>query len=205
MNVGTLVTEILDELNKGSSITADQIKVKLRDALSLLESQNNWAYMDRFVQFTLNIASENPRAMPMPQGLKSIEFFRWVNTDGSFSYVTECAPRDIRKVENGLADFYFKDGMEYIWLNKTPTENYRGEISYRKYTVWTGQDGLSNWLINTHPALVKYQALVLMAPFIREPELMQLHGVLLGQALKVAVDANEELEYSNQPLSMQYS
>ena len=204
MNVGTIVAEILDELNKGSSITTDQVKVKVRDALSLLESQNNWAYLDRFVQFQLDITSENPRAMPMPQGMKSLEFFRWLNDDGSFSYVNECSPKDLSKIENGKADLYFKDGMEYLWLNKTPTENYRGEISYRKYTVWTGQDSLTNWLIQYHTPLVKYQALVLMAPFVREAELMQLHATLLGVSLKVAVDQNEELEYSNQPLSMQY-
>jgi len=52
--------------------------------------------------------------------------------------------------------------------------------------------------------LVKYQALVYASPFIRELELGQSYKELLKQALEATLNANEELEYSNQSMQMQF-
>lgn len=205
MNLGDLVTDILDEINKGAGITADQVKSKVRDALSVLEIANSWAYMDRFVEFTINLDAEQPRVLPVPTGLKSIEFIRFLGDDGEYEYVTECNARDIAKLETGLPARYFKDGMEYLWLDKTPAEAYEGEMSYRKYTNWSSDNTFEPWIFKYFHVLVKYQTLIMFAPFLREPEQMAHYEKLLSQSLKAAVDANEELEYSNQPASMQYS
>lgn len=204
-NLTDMYNEIKDELNKGETITFTQIASKIRDALLIIESSNNWAYMDRFVQFTVDLDAENPRALPMPSRAKKIEFVRFVKSDGCYAPLIEASPKDFSRLETGMADAYWKDGMEYIWLNKTPEEAYVGEMSYLQFTEFSYNGTWEPWPMKFMYSLIKYQALVMLAPFVREPELMKMHAVLYEQAFKAAVDMNEELEYGNQPMSMRYS
>lgn len=206
MDQGTLVAEILDELNKGSGLTAATVKTKIRDALSILETQYSWAYMDRFVEFTIDLGSENPRALPMPNGLKSIEFFRWVKDNGEYVRVLEVQPRQLTsKCSGKYPKFYYKDAMQYIWLSGTPTEALHGEMSYRQFTTYSADDAFEPWPLKYIFPLIKYQTLLLMVPYLREPNLKALVVDAFAQSLKAAVDMNEELENSNSFNQMVYS
>lgn len=202
MQLSALVTDISEDLNR-SNITAAQIRSKIRSALLTLEQANNWAYMDRFVEFTLDLTSENPRAMPMPADLKNIEFIRfWV--DDEWNPIKEVQPADILTHTAGYPEGYFKDAMSYIWLDKTPDEAYEGEMSYRQFTTWSDADAFEPWPFKWMWNVVKYQTLVMMGPFLRDPEFMKMNADLLAQALKTTVDSNEEMEYSNRDNQMKY-
>lgn len=203
MPLSVLVSEIASELNR-PNITSEQIRVKMRDALLLLEQQNSWGYMDRFVTFKLNPSAEEPRALPMPLGLKSIEFLRLVDSDGDYFRLREVSPADLTFLDTGTPTRYFKDAMQYIWLDKIPDEALTGEMSYRQYTQWSDADTFAPWPIEHFGPLIKYQTMLLLGPFVRDAELMQMYAALREQAFKAAADANYEFEFSNSDNKMIY-
>lgn len=207
MQLSTLVADLQDEINKGSSVTDTQIRRHIQHTYSLLEMKHSWAYMDRFVTFTIDLGSENPRVLPFPSRVKSFEFVRLIDpTDstGTFIYLNEISPRDITKVEAGVPAGYFKDGVEYLWMDNTPQVAYNGEISYRRFTEWSDDDAFEPWLMAYASPLVKYQALCYASPFVRELELRKVYEKDMADALKATLDMNEEFEYSNQSMQMGY-
>lgn len=202
MQLSTLVADLQDEINKGSSVTDAQVRRHIQHTYNLLELQHSWAYMDHFVTFSVDLAAENPRVLPFPLRPKSFEFIRVVKTDGTFQYLNEINPRDMDKIEDGLPTCYFKDGVEYMWMNKTPKEAYNMEMSYVRFTEWSDDDTFEPWLMAYASPLVKYQALVYTSPFIRELEMSSAYEKLQAQAFEATLNANEELEYKNQSMRM---
>ena len=204
MDLATLRLDIRDELNKGSVITDAQIDRHIQQALTALELKHGWGYMDRFVTFTIDAAAAEPRAIPYPSRVKSFEFIRFVLADGRYHNLRGISPSDITKVEVELPSGYFVDSDQYIWFDNIPGENYSGEMSYKQFTLWVADDAFEPWLFKYASHLVKYQALMFMAAFVREAELATIYKALRDEALTDALRADEELEYANQPMSMLY-
>ena len=204
MQLSEIRTDMRDELNK-KTITDDQIDTQIRNALNLLEMENSWEYMDRFVTFNFDTTSSQPRALIMPKGLKSIEFFRIIKDDGKFKYLDEKSPLDFTSVETAIPEAYFKDGMEFLFVDNIPDKDYPVELSYSQFTVFSNEDTFEPWIFLTAHTLIKYNALLLMASgFLREPELGATYEKFATRALKAALDMNFELKYSNQPMQMQF-
>ncbi len=204
MDLATIVADIQDEINKGSAITDAQVRTKVRDALNFLELSHSWASMDRFVTFTLDTGATEPRAIATPTGLKSMEFIR-LDTSEDFQYLNEVKAMDVTNWDAGLPVAYWKDGMEYFWLDRIPGENYTGAMSYTQFTTWSADDAFEPWLFQVAGTLIKYQALMFMGIFLREPELGAAYKIMRDEQLKAALDMNEELEYRNQAMRMGFS
>lgn len=203
MQLSDIVTDIQDEINKGDSVTDAQVQSKIRDALTYLELTHSWAAMDRFVCFDLDTTANEPRVLPIPSGLKAIEFVRLSLTTG-FQYLNEVKARDVTKIEVDVPQGYWKDGMEFLWLDNTPAEDYAGEMSYVQFTPWDASDTFEPWLFQVAAPLIKYQALLFLSVFLREPELGTMYKGFRDESLKAALDMNEQLEYSNQSNQMQF-
>lgn len=203
MQLSDLILDIKDELNKGAAVTDAQVTTQIKNALNLLELEQSWEYMDRFVTFTFDITSAEPRALAFPARLKSFEFFRIIKDNGKFHYLDEKNPREFTSIETAIPDFYFKDGMEFIWVDNIPDKNYVGEISYSQFTRFENSETFEPWLFEAAPTLIKYNALLLMtAGFLREPELGKVYEKFATRALKAALDTNYELKYSNHKMQM---
>lgn len=203
MQQSLLILDIQDELNK-PAITAGQVRSKIEDALSILESAKAWGYMDRFVTFTLDTASANPRAIAMPEGLRNISFMRLVNSDGSYTHLSEIDPKDITQTITDVPEGYFKDGDQYIWFDNTPAENYSMEMSYKQFTEYDVADDFEPWLMKYCKPLVKYQTLLLFGPFIRDEETLSAWATIYKDVHEKALMLDEERQYSNTSSSMNY-
>ena len=205
MNLAAIRTEIKDELNKGTAITDDQITRHIARSLNMNELKQTWEYMDRFVTLTFDITSEEPRTLVMPERLKAFEFFRIIKDDGEFHYLDEKNPREFTSVETRIPDFYFKDGMQFIWVDNTPDKNYIAEISYFQFTKFQDEDTFEPWLFEAAPVLIVYDTLRLIAAgFLRETELGNTYKEFAADALKAALDTNYELKYNNHKMQMQF-
>lgn len=208
MQLSELIADIKDELNKGNAISDSKISSQIRATLLYLENLENWSYMDRFVEFTIDPDAESPRALTFPSDVKAIEFLRLYGgdiTEGNYQYLEETKPKLIQYTPvDGLPSYYFKDGVEFLWMDKIPTEAYSGEMSYLKYTTWSGSDSFEPWLLQYQWPLVKYFTLTALSPYVRDERLLQGYSALYQTHLKAAIDANTELEYKNNLNQMQY-
>lgn len=202
MDLLTLTETIQDECNKKNSLTADTVKKRIQMALANLERSRDWFYLRNFVSTTLDSAGSNPRRFNQPARLRAVHFVRIKREDGSYLYLDEVDPKDVTKNVTDVPHGYWRDNTQYWWFDNTPDKDYIFEYGVEQFTEWSDADSFEPWIFTNASDLIMYQTLILLSPYLREPELMQMYKPLRDEALNTLRETDTEMKYSNHPLQM---
>ena len=202
MQLSAIVAEIQDEINKGSAVTDAQVRTHVQGALALLEMETDWYYMHQFSSGTIDADGVNPRRISLPSRPKKLDALRITKEDGKFKYLDEVEYEDLTEIKTKEPTGYYREGTSYLWLDNTPIYDHPYEIAYWGFTTWSDADTFEPWLFDVAQPTVKYNALVLLSSFLREPELGQQHAAISARALEAALNMNENFVYGNMPIRM---
>lgn len=203
MDLSTLVAEIQDELNKGSSVTDAQVRTHVRTALNLLELEHDFQYMHKVLTGTVDKTdAQSGRRIAMPSVIKNIDAVRLTKSDGSYLYLDDVEFEDITANVNEAPSGYYLDGVDYLWMDNNPQENYPYDILYWGHTTWSDADSFEPWLFQVAHGWVKYEALIRLSSFLRQPELRVMWKEDALRFKEAALNANENLVYSNKRMRM---
>lgn len=194
------------ELRKGTAFDSF-ISNKVQAAVDFLEAHRTWLHMDRYVEFTLDPDSEQPRVVPVPSGLKRVNFFRLVVDTDDLRYLTEVNPKDIMSYEDDeYPTAYWRDGTKYFWLDNVVEEETDANLGF------VGKTSISSAATNTAPDiliemtyLVLAQTMLEFYPFLRDEKVHKMYSSLREEKLAAAVKADIEGREFNKDESMIYT
>ncbi len=203
------IAALVQEEIRKPSVGLSRCEFAVREAGRFIERLNSWQYMNRFVTFSFDTTAAEPRAITLPNypntRLKSIEFVRIVLSDGSFHYTPKVDARDVSGVKVDLPNGYWMDGFDYLWFDNTPDQDYSAEMNYIQKSDWAGFTAEStNWLFDNATDAIMSRAIIMMAPYIREPKLIQLYQEKWSTAMQSMLAEDEEPKYHGRDDSMQY-
>lgn len=204
MTLGTILDMVSEEINRGS-VYDSIIPNYIRHAALWFERNYTMKYMERFVEFTIDPEASNPRALPFPETPKAIKFFRIPRDDGRYWYLKKIEPVAVPTWdEDEIPHAYWLDGVDYIWLDRVPDQEYSAEMSYDRYTTWPTDTSATNWLIQYAEDWLVSRTLYLIAGRVRNPQLGDMHKLRSDEALRTLLLSDEELRYSNQDAQMNF-
>jgi hypothetical protein len=206
MNLGEFKAELKLVLRRGDSLDA-LIPGFIRQAAFWLERNRTMNYMLRFGSISIDPdATDTPRYIELDNTrIKSIPMFRWINSDGSFSYLTKKDPRDMALLEEGIPAFYWLSGTSTIVLSGTPDQVLNGELWVARYSAWPTNDGAEHWLLDNGEDVLQARSMINAAKHIRDPDLHQHWRTILDDSLMGFYAAEDELAWENSDLRMEYS
>jgi hypothetical protein len=177
----------------------------VRQAVQFIERNWTLQYMKRFVTFSFDTASTEPRALTPPSRPKSIKFVRIIKADGTFHYIKRVNPRDVIGVEVKIPDGFWLDAFDFIWFDNTPDQDYSAEMLYIQKTDWDGvQDNGTHWLIDNAEDTLLARAILQLAPSIREPKLIAWYDKLWQEGIRTLLLEDDETNYDGTDESMTY-
>lgn len=202
MIISELYSAISESINRGTSYDS-ALPLWTRRAVRWLERNNSFKYMERYVSFTLDPASASPRVIAMPALLKSFNFMRLVDDDGTYHPIVQVDPQDVTAIStNEDPKGFWLDGVEYLWLDAIPAEERSGEMSYVQYTTWPSDTAEEPTILKLADDLVHAQTIMTMAPLLRDADLLQVMKAVRDEALKSFLDSDYELRNSNRSEAM---
>jgi hypothetical protein len=205
----TVRLRVLDHCNKGASdALVSEVGKAIHGAIIWIEKNHTLNYMERFVTFTLDPATENPRVTAFPANPKRIDFVRRIlpiGVDGTqrFSQLTLTEPREIASIGYGSPQYYWLDGVQYIWFDSIVEELENYETSYIKYTGPL-DDTTIHWLFDYAQDLVMALAMQKLAGYLREPKLPALYQPDFEREIQALLLADDEMRYTNANMVMKY-
>ena len=205
MDLDAFKALVLQDINKPST-SATRIASAVAQAGQFIERNYSLQYMNRFVSFSFDTASSEPRSITLPSRPKSIEFVRIVKDDGTFHYVKRVDPRDVSGVKTDIPDGYWMDGFDYLWFDNTPGEDYPAEMGYAQKTDWSGMVGsATHWLFDNAEDVLLSRSILMLSPFLRQPKLMQLYKPMWDEGIRTLLLEDEETKYVGRDESMIYA
>lgn len=193
MTLGELHTLVSSSIARGTTLDA-QIPAFVRMAARWLERNYTFKYMERFRQFTFDTTATEPRRITMASGrVKKIEMARGVYTDGSFQKQKQIDPEELNSIQEGMPKSFWLDGVNCIVFDKTPDENYTEEMKIIEYTSWPTATSAETWLTVNAEDLLLARAMMHMAPFLRDPKVIQYWKELYSTSLQTVLNADQEL------------
>lgn len=202
MQLADIVTQVQAELAKGSSISDDTVKNYIRDALGFIETEHDFQYMHQITSGTIDKDGADPRKITIPSLMKKPDALRLTRSDGSFFYLNDVEFEDISSYEGDEPKGYYMEGMDSIWLDAVPTENFPYDFAYWGFTTWDSSDTFEPWIFKIGFSYIKFSTLVLMSGYIRQPELKAMwqdNAAMLKVAL---LNTDENLKYGNKSMRM---
>lgn len=196
----TLVSEAIGR----STAYDNQIPGYVRRAARMLERNYNLQYMNVYSTFEIDAEAEEPRLIQMPASMKRDRLIRIVQSDGTYNDLRKIDPHDIKVLRTELPSAYWLSGDDKIWLAQAPAEDYSAEIYWTRYTTWPTDPGGEAWLLDNADDVLLAETMVLMAPHLKDPDLISLWQGNLQLCVKTLVDADFILEDSNKPAVMNY-
>lgn len=196
MNLGEFHTEVESCLARGSSLTA-VVPGYVRRAARWLERNYTFQYMKQFLDLYIDLdVASTPRYIELGIGApKKISFLRWRLSTGEYQNLERVEPEDLTALTTGTPDGFWLDGIRRLVLNKTPDENLTGELRIDRYTPWPTQLTFQHWLLDQAEDVLLAQTLVLMAPRLRDPRMVQTYEKMRDEGLKTLLLAEDELQY----------
>lgn len=209
MQLSEFHTEVRRVARRGNALD-DEIPGAVRRAARWIERNYTLKYMERYVEFTVDLGADHPEALEFPYGtpihperVKSFNFFRW-RREHSYLYLTQMDARDWTPKEEGVPTHYWLAGRDTIWLNRIPTEALIGEISFNEFSEWPTSGTATHWLLgNAEDALLAASMLELV-PVMRDQRLEQHYAGKLPVLLRALIAADQDLRQTNRSEQMQY-
>lgn len=212
LSLGDFHTMAAEETSQ-ASLVANRVVSATRQAARWIERNAEMQYMRRFVTFTVDASAEYPRTLPLPgkpdtdgdsMGFRSFGFVRFVLSDGSFHYLNYVDPRDVTAVESKRPTGFWMDGVDYLWFDNTPPEDYEGELYYVKYSAWPTDTSSTHWLLNNAEDVILGQTLIFLGSYLNEPEI-KAHGMeMRTEGLATLLTADADLRSAHKDYQMVY-
>jgi len=197
MSLADFHSTVSSNVNKGTLHDA-VIPAFVKQAGRWMERNYSFKYMERFVTFAIDPTSTYPRSIALPERFKSFNFIRIINADGSYSILNQVDPEDVISNDQATPTGYWLDGLDYIWMDNTPSEIVNLEMSYIQYADWPVSPYIETpWLLENGEEILLAQTMMLMAPLLREPDLLTLYKAIRDEGLRTLTLADEELRSSN--------
>lgn len=205
MTLATFHTLVSTEIKRGTTLDS-QIPAATKRAARWIERNYTLQYMRRFLSFTLDTTSAAPRALSLPSSLlKQIYFLRIVNDDSTYTYLQRVEPQEISSIEEKKPSAYWLDGVDYIWLNNTPDENYSCELYVAQYTDWPSDTSQTPWLIEHAEDVMLYRTIKnLVGPGRLAAETAAVYQNQFMEGIKSLIDADQEIQFSGRSDSMNF-
>lgn len=208
VTVGDFYTTLRNAHGRGNEFDSVQDGVTRR-AVRLIEQNYTLSYMRRFVSFQLQA---NTRAVPQPDRVKEIEFIRVKLGDSKsndYRYLHYVHPKMIEEKGIGSDDdrvplAFWLDSDQYIWFDGAPSSDENLEMYYTQYSEWPTNTSETHWLLNNAEEVLLAQTMIGMAPFLRDPEVVQLWTQQRDLAMKTLLLAEDEREYHGRSFKMYY-
>ena len=208
--LGVFHTMVSEACNKGTSLDS-MIDDYTRMAARWIERNFNHKYMERCVSFTIDYTVAQPRGIPLAGlGFKAMKSLQIADpTSTATGLLLRTIPKvhrlDITEIDEGFAEGYWMDGYDYLWLDKTPLENYTAYMTYWQYTTWPTLTTSEPWLLANAEDLMLAQTMLMLAPAARESEWATAWRPIRDEALRTLSLAEDAAEWENTDSRMIYA
>lgn len=175
----------------------------VRKAALWIERNNTLQYMRKFATISIDASTDSARYITLEDTrIKSVEFLRWVPTDGDFQYLHLRSAQDYLNLSVGTPEGYWLDGVDRLVLSSTPDEDLSGELMVNRYTAWPTSLTATHWLIDNAEDILEALAMVNFAKHSRDAELLSFWKGIFDTGLLGLYAADQELQWTNADLRM---
>lgn len=192
------------EIRRGNTLDS-LIESKARQALRWMEGQHTFLHMEHYASLVL---SSGARSVAPPTGFKKMGAWRIIIDDSdegsSYFNISKVDFYDVSRIEVKRPSAYWQDGKDYFWLDNTPDQDYNTEMAYTGYTVLPSDTSQEPYVIQNYESLLLSQTMVLFAPQLRDPNVLNLYKPQRDEMMKSSIDADVEERQSWQSESVQY-
>lgn len=210
MTLGEFHQLVADSLRRGTTLST-QIVGQTKLAVQWMERNYTFKYMESFRLFQ---AVEGSRTLDLPTNcvIKAHKFIRLIGADGLYVPLKKVEPEDLPGIRtstnssgNTVPAHYWVMGNNTIVFDSVLTANLSGEALFYQYSDWPVE------LTETHPLLgfasdvLLEQVLLLMAAFLKDPEMAAARKLLRDEGLNTLVRAEDENKYGGESLAMVYT
>jgi hypothetical protein len=163
--------QIKGNIRRGSSQDAN-IPGWIRKGALWIERNHTLQYMMKFAEVDIDPdVDEDIRYVTLlDTRIKAVKMFRWVNTDGTFAYMSLKDPQDYVNVETGQPAGYWLDGVSRIVLSSTPDSVLHGELHISRYSAWPTADSAHHWLLDFAEDVLEARTMMNFAKSVRDAE-----------------------------------
>lgn len=209
-------TYVSTEARRGSSLD-EVIPRKVIQAVRFFERMYTYKHMERFISVPIPMTPTGGIAanqLIMPQGFKSMGFWRLKNSDPSgnstvitYSRINKIDPTDQSQLDSGPPQGFWQDGYGNFWLDKMPDMDYASEMGFVGYTVLPnpGDSTVDIPLLTNFEECILYTTLVLLAPTMRSDDANTMYRAVRDECIKTAIDTDIENRQASRSESMQYA
>lgn len=204
MNLGEFHSSVSAEINRGAAHDA-AIPDAVRRAARWLERNYTFRYMEIKTLISYSAGIDYVDAFLIDK-TKKIMDLAINDTDGTVDHLDQVEPIDLHEKETAKpTSWYLLQTSTYIWTNTVIDQAYTGYVHRAQYTTWPTSLATSGiWLIDNAEDVLLAQAMILLAPRMRAPELAALYGKMRDEGLRTLVMADEEQRSSGAVLQMNF-
>lgn len=204
VTLGDIHDAVRDALKRGNTLDV-VIASRVRQAARWIERNYTFLYMKRFGEVTVDLDSDYPYVLEVPNAdWKAIHFLRIRDDEGEFWKLGRIDPAEELDRATERPSGYWLDGVDRIILNQNPDSAYVFEVRWDQYTDWPTTTESSNWLIRNGEDVLIAQAMFLMAPYLRDAKMIQDYVAQRNEGLQTLVHADEESQHSDLSSSMTF-
>lgn len=206
LTLGDFYTTVRDALGRGTALDA-VIAANVRKSVRWIERNVDpgYLYMQKFGTLTLTSSGTYPHVIDVPhQRMKAILFFRLVGDDNDYTYLHKIDPREVNELDTAQPAGYWLDGTTRIILDAKPDEDYTAEMQWVEYSSWNIAETHTHWLLDNAEDLLFAQTMLAMAPYTRDPKLVQTYKLLRDEALVTLEGARINTDTENADYTMNY-
>ena len=200
MDYQTLKAEISGFINKGTLYDAN-IETTLREVFEQQERSQSFQYMRRVGDRVLGAGTYSiavPRSGPQFK-FKSLRFVQRLAPGGPVP-IDAFDPEELSGRSVGIPRAHYLNGVTSIDFDRIASEDIPLRLGWNEVTVWPTGDALLTfepWLFENAWSFLKWETILKMAPYLRDPELMQEVKPLQAAALKALQDLDYDQSESN--------
>lgn len=205
------------EVKRGQTFVS-QIPQYVNMALSFIERSHVFLHTENYASITLSAESENPTTIVQPTGFRGMYFWRHLlSTDdngnpidpsdpnaNNYERINHVDPFDMDSIGTGKPRAYWQQGKQFFWLDKVPDKDYPTQMGYNAFTVLPTDTTQSPYVIQAFGDVILYQTMLLMAPAMRNMDIVNLYKPLRDELFKSLIDADVEERQQSRSESMQY-
>ena len=203
MNLADFHTLVSEAIGRSTAYDS-QIPGYVRRAARFIERNYTLQYMNVYSTFELDAEATEPRLIQLPAGIKRDRLIRILGQDKSYNDLRKVDPADVKTLRTERPSAYWLSGDDKIWLAQAPDQDYACEIYWTRFTTWPTLPDGTTWLLQNADDVLLAQTMVLMAPHLKDPDLVTMWSQNLLNCLKTLLDSDLALEDSNKPAVMGY-